>query len=1081
MSSGGSYDPRAVEPQIYELWEQGRHFRAVADSQRKPYTIVIPPPNVTGALHLGHALNNTLQDILVRAHRMRGYVACWLPGTDHAGIATQAVVEKRVREQEGKTRHELGREGLVAKIWQWKEEYNARILGQLRSMGCSCDWDRTRFTLDEGCVAAVYETFFRMFRDGLIYRGERLVNWDCELQTAVADDEVYHETVKGHLWHIRYPILPGDPGTRAGAEAAGTGSAGVSAATVAEAIARATGPEAQVGRDYLVVATTRPETMLGDTAVAVHPDDERYRHLIGQHVLLPLMERPIPVIGDGLLVRREFGSGCVKVTPAHDPNDYACGQRHGLPMINVLTPDGRINERGGAFAGLHRQKARAQVVARLEELGLLEKIEPYETDVGHSDRSKSPIEPMLSEQWFVKMDRLAETAMEAVRDGRVQFYPERFARSYLDWLGEKRDWCISRQLWWGHRIPVWTRRMSWNESLRLAGNERDEFVRGFFFGSAAQNDVCVRVVRDDGYAYTIAGCEDDYEQAVRLRDYTDADERMWWFVCLRSEAFDTGVTGAPPMGQWLEEHGFERDPDVLDTWFSSALWPHSTFGWPGAAVRRAGGATDERGSDQAGGRGSDQTGNRGADLEYFYPTNVLVTNRDIISLWVARMVMTGLYNMGRVPFQHVCIHPTIQDGQGRRMSKSLGNGVDPLDLISMYGADAMRFTLASLASETQDCRIPVKPLKLDDGRTINTSERFELGRNFCNKLWQASLGFVVPQVQDVRIERRAGGHHTSRPPAELPLFDRWIRTRLQHCIRQVDRNLAAYRFAAAADELRTFFWSELCDWYIEEAKVRLREADADAANDTKIVLLQVLDVTLALLHPFVPFITEKIWQEISAAVPRHHELVWPEKQFLTAELAAKWGEKVPAKAPPLIKAPWPTAWAEALDAETEREVGDLLMPLIRGLREIRTHVNAMRSASKQSALRTLPRAVVRTDAGRAESLEKHRSVLLRLGQCDQIEIGPDAVKPPESASKIFTGLELYVPLTGLADLEVERKRLGRERDDLAGHIERLAAKLANEGFVAKAPPAVVESERARLEELRGKLAAIEANLAEIGG
>ncbi|MEA3367668.1 MAG: valine--tRNA ligase, partial [Planctomycetota bacterium] len=575
-----TYDPSAVEDRIYRAWEEGGYFRPRPDAPREPYAIVIPPPNVTDRLHLGHALNNALQDILVRWRRMQGRRTLWLPGMDHAGIATQAVVERRMFEEEGKTRHDVGREGLVERIWAWRKRSGDLILEQLKRIGCSCDWSRTRFTLDETCARAVRTVFYRMFRDGLIYRGLRLVNWDTHLQTAVADDEVYHETVAGHLWHIRYPVQDA--------------------------------PD-----EFVTVATTRPETMLGDTAVAVHPDDERYAHLVGRTVVLPLLDRPLPVVADGQLVDPAFGSGCVKVTPAHDPNDYEVGLRHGLEMINILTPDGRINENGGPYEGLDRFEARRRVVEDLEAQGLLERIEPHQTEIGHSDRSKTPIEPYLSDQWFIAMADLAERAMEAVRDGRVRFHPDRYASTYLDWLSQKRDWCISRQLWWGHRIPVWK------------GPADSPLLDP---PPAAEADADAPAL----WQQSIDGAE----VAVRLT--TEADRRVA-FVCVPH--------GHEETERHLEEAGFVQDPDVLDTWFSSALWPFSTLGWPEE--------TD--------------------DLGAFYPTDVLVTAREIITLWVARMVVMGLYNQPAkfkkgyepgsddVPFADVYIHAMIQDGTGRPM------------------------------------------------------------------------------------------------------------------------------------------------------------------------------------------------------------------------------------------------------------------------------------------------------------------------------------------------------------------------------------------------------------------------------
>ncbi|MGP0063642.1 MAG: valine--tRNA ligase, partial [Isosphaeraceae bacterium] len=589
------YDPQDAQRRWYELWVNKGYFHADPASDKPPYCIVIPPPNVTGALHLGHALNNTLQDVLIRWRRMQGYDVLWMPGTDHAGIATQAVVERRLLEEERKTRHDLGREALVDRIWTWKAEYETRILSQLRQMGCSCDWDRTRFTLDVVCSRAVRRTFFNLFRAGKIFRGKRLVNWDTQLRTAVADDEIYTEEVQGHIWTIKYPIID------------------------------------VMGGEVLHIATTRPETMLGDTAVAVHPDDPRYQHLIGKFVELPLAGRRIPIVADGLLVDPSFGTGVVKVTPAHDPNDYLAGVRNHLPMINLLNPDGTYNEQAGKYAGLDRIVVRKRVVADLKELGLLERVDAHQVPLKHSDRSKTPIEPYLSDQWFVRMGEdadgspgFAQLAMDAVASGGVKIHPDRYAKSYLDWLGEKRDWCISRQLWWGHRIPIW----------HCGTCTEVDLERAF----AGRKDVSWRPGEAGG-----------------------------WLLCAESDL------SGDELGQ---DHPLVQDPDVLDTWFSSALWPHSTLGWP------------------------EET----PELAKFYPTSVLSTARDIITLWVARMVIFGLFNRDEVPFRDVYIHPVIQDGQGKRMSKSAGNGVDPVDIIEIYGADALRYTLALGATETQDLR-----------------------------------------------------------------------------------------------------------------------------------------------------------------------------------------------------------------------------------------------------------------------------------------------------------------------------------------------------------------------------------------
>jgi valyl-tRNA synthetase len=1346
MSTGGTYDPHAVEADIYRQWEQGGYFHAEAPpaasdeetrrrsdelrsaaeaardewraerseqaggagilparragspphpgARRKPFTIVIPPPNVTGALHLGHALNNTCQDILIRWRRMCGDAAEWMPGTDHAGIATQAVVEKRLRTEEGwvrDTKNPEHRAFLEQRIWKWKEEYDERIIGQLRKMGFSCDWPRTRFTLDEVCARAVYHAFFEFFKAGLIYRGKRLVNWDVALQTAVADDEIVHETVKGHLWHVRYPIEKGEHRRPAGAnqeEGSGIGEQGeckaplctratkrrsdeategrdreikrlrdqereaqASAAPDAshtraaadesrihnpkpkmDAAGRTAAspplpPDAREGVDYLVVATTRPETMLADTAVAVHPDDPRYKHLIGRNVVLPLMNRPIPVIGDGILVNPEFGTGCVKVTPGHDPNDAACQQRHPqIAIIDLLTPKlasepiGRfINENGGSgireqgtggvqssalhekgehrraagaehnagdalsqpdvhsrssplphgrgsaggatghrtvfdYSGLTKEEARKRVVADLESLGLLEKVEPYETEIGHSDRSKTPIEPLRSEQWFLRTDAaphgracgpLADEAMDAVRDGRVRFFPGRYAKTYLDWLGEKRDWCISRQLWWGHRIPVWTA-PSHFEYTELSFSNLDDAIE--------EGKLIVRPIQDNRELKTLVEVFGQQRAKEMLLGHPFAGDInvIKPAFCPSADFLDEFLTLAPRVG-------LEQDPDVLDTWFSSALWPMSTFGWP----HGEGTGNREQGTEAepACSLFPVPCSPSRRDFEFFFPTDVLATGRGIITLWVARMVMMSLYFTRRVPFRHVYIHPIIQDGQGRTMSKSVGNGVDPGDLIQLYGTDAMRFVLAQMATETQDLRVPVSyhcphcgglsphssvvphnkvPAEIDRvkcrqcGREFatawapaalkeelgvgpDTSEKFELGRNFCNKLWQAATGFVLPNVKDVRIERGANGLHTSRPPAELDLFDRWIRTRLSHCIETVTEHLSAYRFAQAAEALRTFFWSEFCDWYLEECKVRLQEGSDEQRNDLKIVMLQVLDLTLCLMHPIIPFVTEAAWARVGEEVPKHHELIWPDggERSRDQEIERSGEERdreiersrpatgsAPrsldlsisrspsrsdtgspsdgAAAPMLIVAPWPRGWAAAVDQECERRVGDQLQPVIVALRDMLVRINAIRAQAKQTVLRTLPAAVIRCEPVTADWLRQQDASIRRLARCDALEYGPDVARPAPAFSKVLTGIEVYVPVAGLADVELERKRLDKERTDLAGHLKRLDGKLSNAGFVANAPADVVEGERARQAELRDKLAAIERNLSELG-
>jgi valyl-tRNA synthetase len=1159
-----SYQPAEHERRIFEKWQQGppgqqrSYFHPSPDGrppaspdERPPerrFSMVIPPPNVTGALHLGHALNNTLQDILVRRRRMMGDNTFWLVGTDHAGIATQATVEKHIKKTEGLSRYDLGptpdasREELVRRIWQWKEQYGGRIVEQLKRMGCSCDYERERFTLDDkpngGCIRAVRETFFKMFRDGLIYRGKRLVNWDTQLQTAVADDEVYHEEVRGHFYHLRYPI-----------------------------VAQATSPVAREPT-HVHIATTRPETMLADTAVAVHPEPdaalevaetqlqvklreasekerpaieqaladiaERKTNLLpallklrdmakaGRRVMLPLVDREIPLICDEW-ADPTLGTGCVKITPAHDFNDYEVGLRHELAMVNMMKADGHVNENGGPSKGLKLADARKKVVADLEALGLVEKIEDRLIDLAHSDRSNTPIEPYLSDQWFVKMDDLtkdeaariqtpflrdyierarteprpgteprpsgsgfcsdaknpladargseenplpdgrgsdrllpglAQMAIDAVKRGEFRFHPARYEKTYLDWLGEKRDWCISRQLWWGHRIPVWT-----------------ALIKHF--------------VGPPGHTVGIGDelLDSDVDD-IRLRLTTERHEIIRpllpgvlseWQICFRFEPNAQESTV-------LDDKLVRQDPDVLDTWFSSALWPHSTMGWPGdleteprpgfSEPRPSGSgfcsdakhpADGARGSEEnplPDGRGSDQADGRpvlpGSLLNYYYPTKVLSTAREIITLWVARMVITGLYNVGEVPFRDVVIHPVIQDGQGRKMSKSLGNGVDPVDIIEEYGADALRFTLAELATETQDIRLPVKPKKLPDGRTINVSEKFEKGRNFCNKLWQAATGFVIPNL--------SGYAPRALDPKKLSLVDRWILSRLTACIEETERAMERYRFSDTVGAAYRFMWDEYCSWYIEMTKSRLTGGDTGPQRaEAQQVLVYALDQLLRLLHPIVPFVTEAVWERLNEAAPQ---------RGLTAVSQAE---------PMLVAAAWPTVDPGApglRDAEAERQMADI-HDVIRGVRDIRTVVNGYRSQSNQPVVRTLPSVVVRADAAAAATLEKYRAMIQSLAGCDALEIGEQVTGPRGAMHRTAGRIDVYAPVADLIDLAEVRRAEERQVESLQGALNREKARLANEDFVQRAAPEVVEQARQRADDLSSRISAIRSHLAEL--
>ncbi len=883
------YDPHAHETAVYRTWLEAGAFTPPEEPRGEPFVIMIPPPNVTGVLHMGHALNNTLQDIVIRFQRMLGKDALWLPGTDHAGIATQAVVERKLFQEEQKTRADLGREAFVARVWEWKEKYGNTILEQFRRMGFSCDWTRTRFTLEPALSRAVREAFVRLWEKGLVYRGVRLVNWDCVLGTAVSDDEVEMTSVKGTLYFIRYPLT--SPGS-------GPGS--------------------------ITVATTRPETMLGDTGVAVHPDDERYRELVGRTCRLPFVEREIPVVADET-VERSFGTGAVKVTPGHDPADYERGQRLKLPIVNILRPDGRLNEKAGPFQGLSREEARKRVVAELEQRGLLEKTEPYLHNVPLSDRSKSPIEPLLSEQWFVKMKPLAVPAIRAVKTGALVFAPERWTKIYLDWLENVQDWCISRQLWWGHRIPV-------------------------FY-------------------------DEDGVPVASREDLAPGSRHP--------------LTGKPVMRQ---------DEDVLDTWASSWLWPFATLGWPDLTP----------------------------DLARFYPTQFLSTAREILYLWVARMVMAGyelvdLPEERRCPFATCYVNATVLDAKGRRMSKQAGNGIDPLDMIEKYGADGVRLSLVLLTREGQDVKL--------------SEDRFEMGRRFTNKLWNAAR-FSFQHLGGARDELAIA------PEAPVALEDRWILSRLARTAEDVTRALTEYRFNDGATVLYRFVWNDLCDWYLELVKSRL-EGDTSSARSARGTLAAVLDATLRLLHPFTPFQTEVLWKAL-------HEVLGKRPGSL------------------LVLARWPEA-AGRVDPEAESEIG-VLQELVRAVRNIRaltTIGDRQPVAALVSAPRARDRAVLEASAERARALA-HLSAL---------EVRERAERPPASAVGVAAGFEIFVPLGDSIDLGELGATFERRADKLRKALAAIDARLANEGFLRGAEPEVVEAERERRAELARELELLERNLA----
>ena len=869
------YDPASVEKKWYEFWEKNRYFHAEPEPGKKPFSIVIPPPNITGKLHMGHALDNTLQDILIRWHRMMGDNTLWMPGYDHAGLATQIKVEEVLKKEEGKTRFDLGREEFVKRVWAWKEEYGDRIINQLKCLGISCDWERKRFTMDEGCSRAVRETFVSLFEKGLIYKGTRITNWCVNCHTALSDIEVEHEDTPGHLWYVRYPVV-GEEDT------------------------------------YLTIATTRPETIPGDTAVAVNPEDERYAKLIGKTLRLPILNREIPVIADSY-VDTKFGTGAVKITPSHDPNDYEMGMRHNLPEIVVIGKDGVMTEEAGPFAGLERYECRKQIVARLKEEGYLVKIEEHSHAVGHCQRCHNIVEPLVSTQWFVKMQPLVKAAVDCVTDGRTQFVPERFTKNYTGWMENIHDWCISRQIWWGHRIPVWY-------------------------------------------------CDD----------------------CGEMSASRTDLEKCPKCGS---TH-IHQDEDALDTWFSSALWPFSTMGWP------------------------DNT----ELLKQFYPTSVLVTGYDIIFFWVARMLIMGMEFMKEIPFEKVFIHGLVRDSQGRKMSKSLGNGIDPLEVIEKYGADTLRFMLITGNTPGNDMRF--------------YWERVEGTRNFANKIWNASR-FALMNME---------GYDKDAELAPYTLADKWILSRLQDTVKDVTGLLERFELGEAGRAIYDFIWSEVCDWYIEIAKPRLYNKEAPAERATaQHVLATVLVSAMKLLHPYMPFITEEIYQ----CLPHEAESIMISK--------------------------WPVADESLVDPEAERGM-NAIMDSIKVIRNMRAEVNA-------NPGKKIP-AIMLVSEDLREVVAHNDSYIKLLGGIDNLELRPlNGEKPENAMAAVVTGIEVYLPLAGLIDVEKETQRLSKELAAMEKDLQRAGGKLNNAGFLAKAPEDVIAKERAKYEELSGKIEAVKKRMA----
>ena len=874
-----TYNPNDIEERLYEKWINKNYFHAKVDRSKKPFTIVMPPPNITGKLHMGHALDNTMQDILIRFKRMQGYNALWQPGTDHASIATEVKITEQLKSQ-GIDKKELGRDGFLKKAWEWKEEYGGTITSQLKKLGSSCDWERERFTMDEGCSKAVTEVFVKLYEKGYIYKGSRIINWCPVCRTSISDAEVEHEEQKGHFWHIKYPI---------------------------------------VGRDEFVeIATTRPETMLGDTAVAVHPEDERYTHLIGEKVMLPLMNKEIPVVADAY-VDREFGTGVVKITPAHDPNDFEVGQRHNLEEINIMNDDGTINEKGGKFAGMNRFEARDLIVKELKELGLLVKVEEHVHNVGTHDRCKTTIEPLIKQQWFVKMDELAKPAIEAIKNGDLEFVPEHFDKTYLHWLENIKDWCISRQLWWGHRIP----------------------------------------------AYYCDKCGE---------------------VTVSKEAPDT----CPKCGH----NHLTQDEDTLDTWFSSALWPFSTLGWP----------------------------EKTEELDYFYPTNVLVTGYDIILFWVIRMVFSGYEHTGKSPFEKVLIHGLIRDSQGRKMSKSLGNGIDPLEIIESYGADALRLTLITGNAPGNDMRFYM--------------ERVEASRNFANKVWNASR-FILMNFEKAEILEDMDVN-------SLTMEDRWIISKVNTLNQEVTENMEKYELGIAVQKIYDFIWEEFCDWYIEMVKPRLYNESDETKAAALWTLKTVLIDSLKLLHPYMPFITEEI--------------------FCTLQ----------EKEESIMIAQWPV-YKKKYNFKKEEEAVEIIKAAVKGIRNVRTEMNV--PPSKKA------RVIVVSENPKIRDVFNNSKIFFAtLGYASEVLVQEDKTGVDSDAvSAVISEATIYIPFAELVDVKKEIERLEKEKIRIEGELKRVNGMLNNANFVSKAPESKINEEKEKLEKYTNMMEQITERLKQFKG
>ncbi|MBQ7635867.1 MAG: valine--tRNA ligase [Lachnospiraceae bacterium] len=889
-----NYDPKQIEDRLYKKWIDKKYFHAEPDPKKKPFTIVIPPPNITGQLHMGHALDNTMQDILIRYKRMQGYNALWQPGTDHASIATEVKIIETLK-KEGIDKHDLGREGFLKRAWEWRAQYGGRIVEQLKKLGSSCDWDRERFTMDEGCNKAVEEVFVNLYKKGMIYKGSRIVNWCPVCKTSISDAEVEYEDQAGHFWHIKYPLIEDD------------GSISKTR--------------------FLEFATTRPETMLGDTAVAVNPEDDRYKDIVGKFVWLPFVDRKIPIIADPY-VEMDFGTGVVKITPAHDPNDFEVGKRHNLPEINILNDDATINENGGKFKGMDRYEARDLIVKELDEMGLLVRIEDYSHNVGTHDRCKTTVEPLIKKQWFVKMDELIKPAVEAVKNGDIKLIPERMEKTYYNWTDNIKDWCISRQLWWGHRIPAYY-------------------------------------------------CEDCGEIIV--------------------EKTENAPHKCPKCGGTK----LTQDPDTLDTWFSSALWPFSTLGWP----------------------------EKTEDLKYFYPTDVLVTGYDIIFFWVIRMIFSGYENMGEKPFNTVLFHGLVRDSQGRKMSKSLGNGIDPLDVIDKYGADALRFTLITGNAPGNDMRF--------------YWERVEASRNFANKVWNASRFIMMnmKQMEEAGLDHKC----TDIDLKKLEDADCWILSKLNTCIKEVTQNLDAFELGVAAQKINDFIWDDFCDWYIEMVKPRLYGDNGDSKIAAMWTLRHVLTDALKLLHPYMPFVTEEIFCTLKEA----EGILEENESVMVSE--------------------WPV-YRDEFSFEKKVTAIEMIKEAVKGIRDVRTSMNVAPSRKAEVF-------VVSAEKSVREIFEENKKFFAVLGYASEVIVKENREGIADDAvSAVLPKAVVYIPFAELVDIDKELERLAREKDRLTGEIKRCEGMLANEKFISKAPESKINEEKGKLENYRSMMAKVEERI-----